>query len=555
MSGLVARDGAHRLQLDVLSPSESVHLLATLTGERAYAEADVVAELARRCAHLPLGLRLVAEFLASRPNVGLAEHLADFDAAGPLDQLDAGGDEHTSLRAVFSWSYRRLPPEAARAFRLLGAHPGRDYDDYAVAALVDSSLSEARRLLRILFRAHLLDDMSADRYAMHDLLHAYAVDFASHDPEVPRALDRLCTYYVWCATNAHRVLYQYDNRWVPDIAAQPPVPAPSLDTDDAALAWFEGDRNNLVAVIRSAPARAAIDLAASIDRYLNTWGAHYAENLAVHQAALVAARSIGDQPAEVRTIGDLGRLLGQTTRFDEAIDYLTRASTAAVGNDHVTASRSLNGLGLVQRRLGLAGAALDSFRTAATVAQQAGDLFSEANALGNLGLWYADAHQFARALSLYSAALTRHSEVGCRRGEGQVQDSIANVYLDSGEIDQAIDHFQQALTIAQETRSPDNEAPARNGLGRALRIAGRLSESRTQHELALRLGRQIGDAFEVARALTGLGELAYGTANTSEAHRRWSEAVRIYKNLGVPVSANLAQNLHDVERSADIVEA
>jgi tetratricopeptide (TPR) repeat protein len=129
------------------------------------------------------------------------------------------------------------------------------------------------------------------------------------------------------------------------------------------------------------------------------------------------------------------------------------------------------------------------------------------------------------------------------------------VYLDSGEIDQAIDHFQQALTIAQETRSPDNEAPARNGLGRALRIAGRLSESQTQHELALRLGRQIGDAFEVARALTGLGELAYGTANPSEAHRRWSEAVRIYKHLGVPVSTNLAQNLHDVERSADIVEA
>ena len=37
---------------------------------------------------------------------------------------DAAGDGLTAVRAVFSWSVRHLDDEAARAFRLLGLHPG-----------------------------------------------------------------------------------------------------------------------------------------------------------------------------------------------------------------------------------------------------------------------------------------------------------------------------------------------------------------------------------------------------------------------------------------------
>jgi len=48
--------------------------------------------------------------------------------------------------------------------------------------------------------------------------------------------------------------------------------------------------------------------------------------------------------------------------------------------------------------------------------------------------------------------------------------------------------------------------------------------------------------------------LADGAANTPEAHRWWAEAVRIYKDLGVPVSEDLAQKLDDVERSVNVVD-
>ena len=53
-----------------------------------------------------------------------------------LDLLNAGGDPRTAVRTVFSWSIRHLDLAAAPgAFRLLGLHPGPDFDAYAAAAL------------------------------------------------------------------------------------------------------------------------------------------------------------------------------------------------------------------------------------------------------------------------------------------------------------------------------------------------------------------------------------------------------------------------------------
>ncbi len=57
LAGLVARDGAARLALDVLTPQEAISLLRTLIGPRTDAEPGAAAELARQCSYLPLALR------------------------------------------------------------------------------------------------------------------------------------------------------------------------------------------------------------------------------------------------------------------------------------------------------------------------------------------------------------------------------------------------------------------------------------------------------------------------------------------------------------------
>jgi DNA-binding SARP family transcriptional activator len=76
LSGLVARDGARRISLDVLSPEETRDLLARLLGaERTAAEPDACAELGRLCAHLPLALRIAAAHLLDRPGQSIESYV------------------------------------------------------------------------------------------------------------------------------------------------------------------------------------------------------------------------------------------------------------------------------------------------------------------------------------------------------------------------------------------------------------------------------------------------------------------------------------------------
>jgi hypothetical protein len=66
MAGLVARDCARRIDLDLLPLPDAIALLRALIGSRVDAEPDSAAKLARQCARLPLTLRLAAELAAWR---------------------------------------------------------------------------------------------------------------------------------------------------------------------------------------------------------------------------------------------------------------------------------------------------------------------------------------------------------------------------------------------------------------------------------------------------------------------------------------------------------
>ena len=167
LAGLVARDGAHRVELDVLPLPDAVSLLDSLLG----GERVAAAGLARRCGRLPLAIRVAAERATSRP------------AASPagegwfLDWLADGGDARTDLRAVFSWSYRHLlrhHREAARVFRLLGAHPSTEFTVDTVAELSETEPDQIQHLIDRLLRAHLVEPSVSHRFRMHRLLHAYA---------------------------------------------------------------------------------------------------------------------------------------------------------------------------------------------------------------------------------------------------------------------------------------------------------------------------------------------------------------------------------------------
>ncbi|MCG5444514.1 winged helix-turn-helix domain-containing protein [Micromonospora sp. NIE79] len=179
LGGLVARDGALRITLDMLTPGEARVLLERLIGqERIRAESQAAADLAAVCAYLPLALRIAAANLTGRPYRTISEYVTQLRGGNRLAALSNDGDEEAAVRVAFDLSYQSVSAEAQRLFRLLGLVPGVDVTAAAAAALTDITPAEVAPLLDELAAAHLIDEHAADRFTFHDLLRHYAREHA-----------------------------------------------------------------------------------------------------------------------------------------------------------------------------------------------------------------------------------------------------------------------------------------------------------------------------------------------------------------------------------------
>jgi len=501
LAGLVARHGAARLDLDLLPPQDAVALLEALIGERVEAEPDEAAVLAGQCARLPLALRIAAELAATRPTTPLAELVEELaDEQRRLELLDAGGDPYTAIRAVFSWSYLHLPAETARAFRLLGLHPGPDLDPYAATALTHTSLEQAQHLLDLLARAHLIQTTGPGRYGMHDLLRAYATRLAGlKDSEAERqaALTRLFDHYLAIAGAAMDTLHPAEAHRRPRMGSLA-TPSPPIAHPPAAQSWLDTERATLTAVCAYTASHGwpghTTALATALFRYLEV-GGHYPDAVAIHTHALHAARGADDRTGEAHALTNLGLVSWRQGRYQQAADHLQQA--------------------------------LALFR-------EIGDQVGEARALGNLGLVYMRQGRYQQAADHYQQALNLLREIGDQVGEARALGNLGAVSWRQGCYEQAADHLQQALTLFREIGDRAGEAEALNGVGETLYATGNPKQARAHHYTALTLASQIGDRYEQARAHDGLAHTYQATGAPGQARRHWRQALTLYLDLDVP---------------------
>ncbi len=175
LTGLVVREGAARITLETLDAAESVDLLARHLGRaRVEAEPEAAAELAARCAYLPLALRIEAANLAARPRQTIAGAVRELRGADLLGRLQVIGDPETAISAGFDASYRALQAETQRLFRLLGQVPGAGTERAAAAVLLGRDRDDPVPELDELLAAHLIAEAAPGHYRSHDLLALYA---------------------------------------------------------------------------------------------------------------------------------------------------------------------------------------------------------------------------------------------------------------------------------------------------------------------------------------------------------------------------------------------
>ncbi|GAA2228110.1 hypothetical protein GCM10010413_25130 [Promicromonospora sukumoe] len=209
LGGLVAVEGAARLALGTLPPTEAEDVLAARLGSgqvgaaRLATEPAAARELLALCGGLPLAHVIVAERAAGRPGAPLAALVAELHRHDSrIAALSADGDR--AARSVFSWSYRALGQDAAAVFRLLGLHPGPYLTVPSVAALAAIPEQRARAAVGELERASLLIELAPGQFTMHELLMDYANELVSADPpeESGPAVVRMLDHYLGTARAA-----------------------------------------------------------------------------------------------------------------------------------------------------------------------------------------------------------------------------------------------------------------------------------------------------------------------------------------------------------------
>ncbi|MFF5229786.1 ATP-binding protein [Dactylosporangium sp. NPDC000521] len=536
LPGLVAVDGARRVEVGLLTAGDAEVLLRRLIGSRARSAPDAVATLAEQCARLPLALRVAAELIAARPESTLDDLVAELhDQRRRLAVLAAGEDPRASVPAVLSWSVRHLPPPAARAFGLLGLHPGPDFDAYAAASLTGAGLTDTRDALALLVRAHLAHRTGPGRYGMHDLLRAYAREHAEAPAEARR---RMFDFYR--ATAARAVAALFAGPQVPETAS----PAVPLGDRDAARGWLEAERAALLALVAESatggqPAH-AVALAAILARYLA--GGPPADAVAVH--GLAADAALGDPAREAAARDALGLALLRQGRPATAAAQFDRAEAlfADLG-DLAGQARAALGQGLAEGQRHRLEAAAARFEHSLHLFEQAGDRAGEACALNNLGLVEERMGRYGPAEAHHQRALMLYEQLGSLRGRAAALTDLGIVEHRLGRPEQAAAHHRQALELFLDGRDRLGESWARNGLGEAAMTFGDASTALTHHAAALAAATIAAARDQQARAHLGLGNAHEALHDLSSARAHHEEAVRLFTDLGMPEADDLRTRL------------
>jgi tetratricopeptide (TPR) repeat protein/DNA-binding SARP family transcriptional activator len=544
---LTGIDDIRPVPLDVLPRGDAVDLFVTAAGVDG--SASDVTEVVELCGRLPLAIRIAAGRLRARPTWTVA-HLAERlrDERHRLAELKVG---QRSVAAAFRLSYDQLSDRGRHLFRVLGLHPGVDFDTHAAAALADTTVRDAGHHLEELVDVHLLQQRGPGRYAFHDLIRACAVERAAQDEPDPRSpLGRLLDHYLHTAAAAMDLFAPHERHRRPKVAT-PSTPTPDLPDLAAAAAWLDTELANLLAVAHHAAANGSpahtCQLASTLFRFLDTRG-HYLAAVDLHRAARDSA--LGDPAAEGRALVDLGITCYRLTRYTEAIEhYRTAVRLFQDAGEAEWQARALHGLGSADQRCGRYAESADHCQRALALVGPTGNQALQAAILHTLGGTYIHLGRYADALDCGKQALALYPRTGGGQStQAHALHGLGVIYQRLGRYTEALDHYQRAAALFQAIGDPA-QALALSCLGMVHLRLGHHAEALDHCHRAIDLSRTIQDRNAELEATYNLGEVLRAVGRPADGLGHLRAALTLARDLDQPHDAARAHDalahLHD----------
>ncbi|WP_069812671.1 NB-ARC domain-containing protein [Streptomyces sp. TP-A0874] len=518
--GELTLDGARPLPLKPLDDEAGLLLLADRCGRQAVeAERPAAQRLVEICAGLPKALHLVAaRLLLARGRLSMArlvEELADENRR--LRGLSLRG-EH-SMSAILDLSYRELPSDAARLYRILGWLPGRTFDAGTAAAAASLDLATAEPVLGLLEEASLLDATADGRYRFHDLVRLHAREHAAEEEpaSTQRAVvARVTGHYLALTAFADRAVRQDRLRIgeLADLVGEAPDPFAAEGGPDP-LAWLDAERANILAVLREA---------SRLGLHQQVWP------LAEGFTALFLHRRYVREWKESLELG--------ATSAAEAVVPAAEARLRSL------LSRPLMDLGDHDRAHG-------ELEAAVACAEVSGHTALSASVYEFFGRYW-DRCDPSRAMAAYRRSIELNIEAGEWRGV-----AIATYFL--GCAQDAAGHHRQALETLGRAEQALLERGDERMAARVLAAIGAVHEQLGDTGKAVEILDGAARALRAQRAshyeaqtLVRLADLLERTGGAPDAQRtHLARAVEIHEQGGSPEAEGLRARLQRVSRPED----
>ncbi|MFD7074573.1 BTAD domain-containing putative transcriptional regulator [Nocardioides sp. NPDC059952] len=491
LRGLATREGARRLALDTLAPTESAAFLKQRLIDRVADEADVRA-LADRCGHLPLALAVAAERCSRYPDLPLTDLVAELDGeTSRLAALEAPLDPISDLRAVFSWSYDSLDEESRRAFRLLGLRPGHEIGMPAMAALFAVDIAAARRLVDKLVDANLVREHRPGRFVLHDLIRDYALEMGSEE-ESGEALLRLVSWY----THSLVAASEADGRSFRLMSLDPVVDGVtplSFATSQQARAWGDREWLTMGSAVRLAVRAGLLGPAYQLVNKM-------------------FSLSMRHPPAETVPLQELG--------LDAALRAGQRVDAAYIRNQ----------FGISRARVGDLTRAISEFRDAAEVFREAGIAAGLEMALSNCGQALSMIGSLDEAVAVLEEAYAVADAAGMDDRARASLIGLAEVYVRMERYEDAVRLVEEEIGYASV--DVDSSASPRMTLVDALIGLRRYAEAETHLRLELAHRLEERNRWGEANVLVRRAVIERETDRVAQARATLHEVVAILDEVG-----------------------
>jgi tetratricopeptide (TPR) repeat protein len=244
------------------------------------------------------------------------------------------------------------------------------------------------------------------------------------------------------------------------------------------------------------------------------------ESLSTFQIALSLAQQIKNREMEAEMLGEIGSILDFLDKYDDAIDFFSRA--------------------------------LKIYRKLGNIAKNK-ESRGEGRALYDLGLALYHAKKLDEARSILEKASRMMKKHNDKKGEAGLHAALGDIYLELGQYDIAEKNYKRAEDFYQAIKNIIGVINVDLGFGKIFFAKEDLSQAKEKFEAALELATKSNYSKHSASALLYLSKISEKLGDLKESENYTKKAHKILKDLGIKPEDIEVKTENPVNKTEDFV--